>query len=63
MKQAIRRVHDADMVKVGAALKRAAARARQVAVQTNTPLVIYKDGRVTRIRVAHAKVKSSTRHK
>lgn len=27
MKQAIRRIHDVDMVKVGAALKRAAARA------------------------------------
>ncbi len=57
MKQAIRRVHDVDMVKVGAALKRASARARKVAEQTNTPLVIYKDGRVTRIRVPHAKAK------
>ena len=57
MKQATRRVHDVDMAKVGAALKRAAARARLVAQQTNTPLVIYKDGRVTRIRVVHAKAK------
>ena len=57
MKQVIRRVHDVDMVKVGAALKRAAARARKVAEQTNTPLVIYKDGRVIRKRVAHTKAK------
>ncbi len=57
MKQAIRRVRDADLVKVGAALKRAAARARKVAEQTNTPLVIYENGRLTRRKVAHAKVK------
>ena len=57
MKQAIRRVQDADLAKVGAALKRAAARARKVAEQTNTPLVIYKDGRVIRKRVAHTKTK------
>ncbi len=57
MKQVIRRVQDVDLAKVGAALKRAAARARKVAEQTNTPLVIYKDGRVTRMSVAHAKAK------
>lgn len=57
MKRTIHRVRDADMLKVGAALKRAAARARKVAQQTNTPLVIYEGGRLTRKRVAPAKAK------
>ena len=39
-------VADADMSKAGRALGRAAARARQLAEQTGTPLYIFKDGRV-----------------
>ena len=30
------------------ALRRAAARARQIAQQTHTPLVVFKDGRIER---------------
>ena len=37
---------DADMSKAGRALERAAARARQLAEQTDTPFYIFKDGRV-----------------
>jgi hypothetical protein len=37
---------DADMTKAGQALERAAARARQLAEQTGTPLYVFKDGRV-----------------
>lgn len=37
---------DADMIKAGHALERAAARARQLAEQTGTPLYVFKDGRV-----------------
>ncbi len=42
---------DEDLAKVGAALQRAARKARQIALQTNTPLVIYKKGRVIKKRV------------
>lgn len=41
-------IHDADLVKVEPALRRAAERARKIAEETRTPLVIYKDGRVVR---------------
>lgn len=37
---------DADRTKAGQALERAAARARQLAEQTGTPLYVFKDGRV-----------------
>jgi len=57
MRQAKRHVRDADLAKVGVALKRAAARARKLAAQTNTPLVIYEGGRLTRKRVAPAKAR------
>jgi hypothetical protein len=39
-------IQDPDLARVEAALKRAGARAREIARQTGTPLVIYKDGRV-----------------
>lgn len=57
MKQVKRRVRDVDLTKAGAALRRAAARARTVAKQTNTPLVIYENGRLTQKRVARIKAK------
>ncbi|MBI3392266.1 MAG: hypothetical protein HY039_03660 [Nitrospirae bacterium] len=57
MKQARRCVRDADLAKAGAALKRAAVRARMLAEQTNTPLVIYEDGHLIRKRVAQAKAR------
>jgi hypothetical protein len=34
------------------ALKRAAARAREIAIRTETPLVIYRNGRVEKIFLA-----------
>jgi hypothetical protein len=39
-------VADTDISKAGLALERAAARARQLAEQTGTPLYVFKDGRV-----------------
>jgi hypothetical protein len=39
-------VADAEMSKAGRALERAAARARQLAEQTGTPLYIFRDGQV-----------------
>ena len=44
-------VHDEDLAKVGAALRRAAKRARKIAAMTNTPLIIYENGRVIRERI------------
>jgi hypothetical protein len=42
---------DADLEKAGDALQRAALRAREVARQTGTPLVIYKNGQIVKERV------------
>jgi Ribonuclease G/E len=39
-------VVDEDLAKVGTALRRAAKQARKTALQTNTPLIIYENGRV-----------------
>ena len=39
-------VSDSDLAKVGPALKRAAARAKRLAVQSGTPLYVWKAGRV-----------------
>ena len=44
-------VHDEDLAKVGAALRRAAKQARKIAEQTNTPLIIYEHGRIIKKRV------------
>ncbi len=41
-------VHDKDLARVGAALRRAAKQARKTAQRTHTPLVIYEEGRVIR---------------
>ena len=40
--------NDPDLAKVEAALKRAARRAREVAIRTNTQLVVFENGRVVR---------------
>ena len=42
------RIQDADLRKVEPALMRAAAQARRIAAETNTPLVLYEKGRVIR---------------
>jgi hypothetical protein len=39
-------VIDSDLANVGPALKRAAARAKRLAVQSGTPLYVWKAGRV-----------------
>jgi len=41
-------IHDPDLARVEAALIRAGQRARETARATETPLVIYKDGRTVR---------------
>jgi len=41
-------IQDPDLAQVEKALRRAAERARKIAQQTGTPLVIYEDGRVVK---------------
>jgi hypothetical protein len=41
-------VHDELLAKVGGALSRAAKRAREIAAQTNTPIVVYENGKVVK---------------
>ncbi|MDL1981014.1 MAG: hypothetical protein LWX02_05995 [Deltaproteobacteria bacterium] len=43
-----KKLTDNDLKKVEAALRRAALRAREVARQTGTPLVVYKNGRIVK---------------
>lgn len=57
MKQTKIHIRDADLTNADAALKRAGVRARKLAEQTNTPLVVYEGGRVTRKKVVRAKAK------
>jgi hypothetical protein len=40
------RIRDIDLAKAEIALLRAAAKAKKIARQTNTPLVVYEGGRV-----------------
>jgi len=46
---------DEDMAKVGKALRRAAKQARKIAIQTNTPLVIWENGRVVKKKLVKEK--------
>jgi hypothetical protein len=39
-------IQDPDLARVEAALLRAGGQAREIARRTNTPLVIYKNGRI-----------------
>lgn len=56
-------VHDEDLAKVGAALRRAAKQARKIAAMTNTPLIIYENGRVIRKRIKEKTRNSRSRFK
>lgn len=49
MKRERRKVTDPDILGVGPALRRAARRARELAARTNTPLVIWRDGKVVKL--------------
>lgn len=51
---------DADMAQSAAALERAARKAREVAEQTHTPLVIYRDGKVEKQMVTTETPSSDT---
>ncbi len=44
-------VHDELLAKVGVALRRVAKRAREIAAQTNTPIVVFENGKVVKKKV------------
>ena len=46
---------DKDMARVGIALRRAAKQARKIAIQTNTPLVVWENGRVVKKKLSREK--------
>ena len=48
---------DEDLAKAGVALRRAARQARKIAIQTNTPLVVWENGRVVKKRLTGEKAR------
>lgn len=46
-------ITDTDLAKVGVALKRAAAKARQLGFDTNTPVYVFRDGKIVDIVAEH----------
>lgn len=51
MSEEDKKIRDEDLEKAEDALKRAAARAREKARQTGTPLVIFKNGHIVKENV------------
>jgi len=51
-------MRDPDLLQVGAALRRAARRARQLARQTGTPFYIWRDDRIVNANAQPGKRKS-----
>ena len=52
-------IKDPDLAKVGVALKRAAVKARQLGFATNTPVYVYRDGKIVDIVAEHRRAQSS----
>ena len=48
MSKVKKEIQDPDLVGVEAALQRAAAKARKIAEETHTPLIVYENGRVVK---------------
>ena len=57
MKGSKKVILDEDMAKVGVALRRAAKQARKIAIQTNTPIVIWEKGRVVKKKLGKEKAR------
>ena len=55
MKRIKKVILDKDLAKVGSALRRAAKQARKIAIQTNTPLVVWENGRVVKKKLSREK--------
>jgi hypothetical protein len=55
MKRTKKVLLDKDMARVGVALRRAAKQAKKIAIQTNTPLVVWENGRVVKKKLSRKK--------
>ena len=55
MKRTKKVILDKDMARVEIALRRAAKQARKIAIQTNTPLVVWENGRVVKKKLSREK--------
>ena len=53
-----RKINDPDLANVGVALERAAANARQLGFDTNTPVYVYRDGQIVDIVKEHRTTQS-----
>lgn len=47
------KIKDPDLAKVGVALKRAAANARKLGLDTNTPVYVFRNGKIVDIVAEH----------
>ena len=54
-------ITDPDLAKVGVALQRAAANARQLGFDTNTPVYVFRDGKIVDIVAEHRTARSPKR--
>ena len=54
-------IKDPDLAKVGVALERAAANARQLGFDTNTPVYVYRNGQIVDIVKEHRMTQSKKR--
>ena len=52
-------IKDPDLAKVGIALKRAALKARKLGFATNTPVYVYRNGKIIDIVAEHRKTRTS----
>ncbi|GJL59782.1 MAG: hypothetical protein NPIRA03_26390 [Nitrospirales bacterium] len=52
------KIKDPDLAKVGVALERAAANARQLGFDTNTPVYVFRDGQIVDIVKGHRMTQS-----
>lgn len=59
MSTAKKHITDKDLANAGVALQRAAKRARMIAEQTHTPLVVYEGGRVVKKMSGKEKIKKA----
>jgi hypothetical protein len=54
-------ITDPDLAKVGVASRRAAAKARQLGFDTNTPVYVFRDGKIVDIVAEHRTAQSPKR--
>ncbi len=56
-------ITDPDLAKVGVALQRAAEKARQLGFDTNTPVYIFRNGKIVDIVAEHRATQSPKKRK